>query len=305
MVDAILVEELGKAYDGRWVVDGLSFTVRAGEVFALLGPNGAGKTTTVEILEGYRTPDRGSVRVLGLDPRHAHSVLMQRAGLMLQQGGIYPSARVVEVLDLFAHFYHNALDPRGLMQQVGLAEVARTRYRQLSGGQKQRLSLALALIGQPELVFLDEPTAGMDPQARHATWEMIRGLKARGTTVLLTTHFMDEAEELAGRVAIIDRGRLLALDEPAGLMRSGPSGQVYLTAPSGLDVDAIAALPSVRVAREDRSGHYVLETADAGALLVDLTAWLRDAGVVPSELRVGSESLEDVFLRLTGTEVRG
>jgi len=301
---AVRVVDLGKSYNGRWAVDGLSFEVGRGEVFALLGPNGAGKTTTIEILEGYRRPDRGETRVLGLDPRADHGALMRRAGLMLQQGGIYPGIRVAEALDLFAHFYADARDPRQLLDELGLSDSARTRYRQLSGGQQQRLSLALALIGRPELVFLDEPTAGMDPQARRATWEIIRSLKAQGVTVLLTTHFMDEAEELADRVAIIDGGRLVALDQTAALLRSGPSTTVYLVGPPALDRTQIAALPSARTAVEDRPGRYTIETDDAGRLLVELTTWLRENGALPQELRVGGESLEDVFLRLTGPEPR-
>jgi ABC-2 type transport system ATP-binding protein len=301
---AVSVVALGKVYGDRWVVDGLSFEVARGEVFALLGPNGAGKTTTIEILEGYRRADRGEVRVLGLDPRRDHGALMQRIGLMLQQGGVYPGIRVGEILDLFAHFYADPLDPKKLIEDLGLADVARTRFRQLSGGQQQRLSLALALIGRPELVFLDEPTAGMDPQARRATWEMIRTLKAQQVTVLLTTHFMDEAEELADRVAIVDHGHLVAIDEPAALMRSGPSTTVYLVGPPDLETDAIGALPSAQRAVEDRPGHYVIDTIDAGSLLVELTSWLRERRLLPQELRVGGESLEDVFLRLTGSEPR-
>lgn len=229
---------------------------------------------------------------------------MQRAGLMLQQGGIYPSIRVAEALHLFAHFYADPLDPATLLEEMGLQEVADSRYRQLSGGQQQRLSLALALIGRPELVFLDEPTAGMDPQARRATWEIIRSLKSRGVTVLLTTHFMDEAEELADRVAIIDRGHLVALDRPAALTRSGPATRVYLIARPGLDTGRIGNLPAATSAREERPGYYAIETEDAGALLVGLTTWLHEANVVPDELRVGGETLEDVFLRLTGSEAR-
>src|SRR5579875_1222435 len=212
---AVSVEDLGKAYGGRWVVDGLSFAVNRGEVFALLGPNGAGKTTTIEILEGYRTPDRGAARVLGLDPARDHASLMRRVGLMLQQGGIYPSIRVREVLQLFSHFYPNALDPQQLLEDFGLKEVAASRYRQLSGGQQQRLSLALALIGRPELVFLDEPTGGKDPQARRVTWELIRQLRADGVSVVLTTHFLDEAEQLADTVIVMDSGRIVAQGTPA------------------------------------------------------------------------------------------
>ncbi len=302
MEAAINAVELGKAYGGRLVVDDLSFEVACGEVFAMLGPNGAGKTTTIEILEGYRTLDRGSVRVLGLDPIRDHASLMRRAGLMLQEGGVYPGIRVREVLDLFSHFYPDSIPPEQLMADMGLTDVANSRYRLLSGGQQQRLSLALALIGRPELVFLDEPTAGMDPQARRATWDIIRSLKSRGVTVLLTTHYMDEAEELADRVAIVDRGKLVALDEPATLRRGGPGSCVLLTVRSGLELALLSGLSSAINAREPRAGRYEIETQDPSALLVELTTALREQGIVPDEIRVGGETLEDVFLRLTGAE---
>jgi ABC-2 type transport system ATP-binding protein len=188
------VRDLVKTYAGRPVVDHLSFSVPPGEVFALLGPNGAGKTTTVEILEGYRKPDGGYVRVLGLDPSHQGAELKPKIGLMLQQGGLFPQITAIEALRLFASFYRDAEDPDALLDLLKLREVGRTRFRQLSGGEKQRLSLGLALVGKPRLVFLDEPTAAMDPQARRATWSIIRSLRGRGTTVLLTTHFMEEAE---------------------------------------------------------------------------------------------------------------
>src|SRR5919204_5697334 len=214
---AIEVRGLVKRYNGRSVVDGVSFDVQPGEVFALLGPNGAGKTTTVEILEGYRKPDAGEARVLGLDPQRDGQEVKRRIGLMLQQGGLFPQITPREALRLFAAFYPHPEDPEELLERLQLREVARTRFRQLSGGQRQRIGLGLALVGRPELVFLDEPTAAMDPQARRSTWNIIRSLRSRGTTVLLTTHFMDEAEQLANRVAIVDRGKLVALDTPAGL----------------------------------------------------------------------------------------
>jgi ABC-2 type transport system ATP-binding protein len=301
---AVEVVNLRKHYAGQAAVDGLSFQVARGEVFALLGPNGAGKTTTIEILEGYRTPDGGSARVLGLDPRRDHARLMRRAGLMLQQGGIYPAIRVREVLNLFAQFYDDALDPQTLIQDLGLSQVVNSRFRTLSGGQQQRLSLALALIGRPELVFLDEPTAGMDPQARRATWDIVRSLKSRGVTVLLTTHFMDEAEELADRVAIVDRGRLVALDAPSALRNGGPSTSLVLITRARFDLARLQSLPSALGAREEREGRYLIETENPGDLLVELSQELRQAGVVPDEIRVGTESLEDVFLRLTGSEPR-
>lgn len=303
---AIVVDRLTKAYGGRAAVNNLSFQARPGEIFALLGPNGAGKTTTVEILEGYRRADSGNVRILGCDPLTQAKDLKPRIGVMLQQDGLYPSLRASEVLALYARFFANPESPAELLERVGLTEAAHTRCRQLSGGQKRRLALALALIGRPQLVFLDEPTTGMDPQARRATWEIIRALKERNTTILLTTHFMDEAERLADRIAIIDGGELVALDTPAGLTReqSTTTTRVYFTASSAIDVAAVGRLPAARAAREESGGTYSVETGDAPALLVELTTWLRDHHIELGDLRVGRASLEDVFLRLTGKEVR-
>ncbi len=305
---AIAVEGVTKRYGGRAVVQDLSFQVRCGEVFALLGPNGAGKTTTVEMLEGYRAPDGGRVRVLGLDPVHQGAALKPRLGLMLQQGGIYPQIRPLEALRLFAAFYSRPEDPRALLEQVGLEKAAGVRYRRLSGGQKQRLALALALVGRPELVFLDEPTAGMDPQARRVTWGIIRGLQRRGVTVLLTTHSMDEAEHLAGRVAIINRGRLVALDTPAALGQAGQGGTgLRFRAPSGLDTGALAGALADLTApppavQELEPGHYAVAAPPTPTLLARLTAWLSARDVLLTELRVGGGTLEEVYLRLTGED---
>ncbi len=301
---AITVQHLTKSYSGRQVVHDLSFEVGAGEIFALLGPNGAGKTTTIEILEGYRAPDSGTARVLGLDPRRQGDELHRRIGLMLQQGGFYPTITPLEALCLFASFYDKPANPVSLLRLVGLEDAAKTRYRRLSGGQKQRLSLAVALVGQPELVFLDEPTAGMDPQARHATWDIVRSLKEHGVTVILTTHLIDEAERLADRVAIIDDGRLIALGTPADLTGGDATSDVWLTVSEALDVPSLAALPSTKSVREQRPGQYVVQTDATLDLLVELAGWLRSHGIVPRELRVGPGSLEDVFLRLTGKELR-
>jgi ABC-2 type transport system ATP-binding protein len=300
---AISVEHLDKSYSGRPVVRDLCFTVHAGEIFSLLGPNGAGKTTTIEILEGYRTPDSGTVRVLGLDPQRQTIDLHRRIGLMLQQGGFYPAITPREALHLFASFYEKPADPDALLRLVGLDDAAKTRYRRLSGGQKQRLSLAVALVGQPELIFLDEPTAGMDPRARHATWDIVRSLKERGVTVILTTHLIDEAERLSDRVAIVDSGHLIALGTPAELTGSNTASDVWLTTSDPIDVKALAALPHARAAHEHQAGQYVVRTDSALDLLVELAAWLRDNDVVPRELRVGHGTLEDVFLRLTGKEL--
>jgi ABC-2 type transport system ATP-binding protein len=301
---AILVEHLVKRYSGRAVVNDLSFAVQSGEIFALLGPNGAGKTTTLEIVEGYRTSDAGTVRVLGLDPQRQGDALHRRIGLMLQQGGFYPAITPAEALDLFASFYERPADPAALLHLVGLEEAARTRYRRLSGGQKQRLSLAVALVGQPELVFLDEPTAGMDPQARRATWEIVRALKARGVTVVLTTHLLDEAERLADRIAIVDGGRLIALGTLAELTGGNGLGEVVLTLTSPIDLAELRKLPAVLDARASRPDQVALRTASPLDLLVELTTWLRDQGIVPREIRCGQGSLEDVFLALTGKDLR-
>jgi ABC-2 type transport system ATP-binding protein len=301
---AIVVDALSKSYGSQRVVDQLSFTVRRGEVFALLGPNGAGKTTTIETLEGYRSPDSGTVRVLGLDPVRQGRELKPLIGVMLQQDGLYQDLNAREILRLFASYYERPQDSAGLLERVGLADVAKTRYRRLSGGQKRRLALAVTLIGLPQLVFLDEPTTGMDPQARLATWEIIRDLKRSGVTILLTTHLMDEAERLADRVAIIDHGHLIALDTPAGLTGAQDAHVVYFVAPAGLDCAQLAKLPSAHSAEEIRPGSYLMETEAAPALLAELTAWLRDQQIMLSELRVGHGSLEDLFLRLTGAEVR-
>src|SRR6266550_8517541 len=301
---AIVVENFTKSYGLNRVVDELQFTVQRGEIFALLGPNGAGKTTTIETLEGYRKPDNGRLRVLGLDPIRESQKLKPHIGVMLQQDGLYPGLTAREVLHLFAGYYRQPQNIDSLLERVGLNTANKTRCRRLSGGQKRRLALALALVGKPTLLFLDEPTAAMDPQARLATWEIIRDVKQRGTTVLLTTHLMDEAERLADRVAIIDHGRLLALDTPGGLTGTQNANMVRFVATAGLDCAKLAALASASKAEEIRPGSYVIETTAAPSLIAELTAWLRDEGITLTELRVGHGSLEDLFLRLTGAEVR-
>jgi ABC-2 type transport system ATP-binding protein len=305
-VAAIRVEGLVKAYGGQAAVRDLTFSVVEGEIFALLGPNGAGKTTTIEILEGYRGADAGNVEVLGLHPLSDGRALKPRIGVVLQQDGVYPTLRALEVLELFARFFANPIPPVELLERLGLRESAQVRCRQLSGGQKRRLALALALVGRPKLLFLDEPTTGMDPQARRAAWEIIQEQRSQGATVLLTTHFMDEAERLSDRVAIIDGGRLIALDTPSALMasQSSSTAQVFFSATAGLRVSELGGLPQAVSAREEASGQYMIETEDVRALLPELTAWLRDQGADLTELRVGGSSLEEVFLRLTGKEMR-
>lgn len=300
---AIQVNGLVKRYGSHSVVDGLSFDVRRGEVFALLGPNGAGKSTTIEILEGYREKDQGTVRVLDLDPIADARRLKARIGVMLQEGGLYLTMTPREAVHLFATFYSHPNDPDEMLSLVGLEDAATTRYRRLSGGQKQRLSLALALVGRPELVFLDEATAGMDPQARRLTWNMIRSLRDRGVTVLFTTHYLEEAERLADRIAIIDAGRLIKLGAPSDLV-GVETGGVRLRAAAPVDLDMLRQLPSASEVRHDGNGLFELETRNAPQLLVEITGRLRDAGIPILELRVGSGSLEELFLRLTGEGLR-
>lgn len=302
--EAIVVDNFTKSYGSHRVVDRLTFTVYRGEIFALLGPNGAGKTTTIETLEGYRTADQGKVRVLGLDPIREAQSLKPQIGVMLQQDGLYPGLTAREVLQLFAGYYRHPQNVDSLLERVGLQTAGKTRCRRLSGGQKRRLALALALVGNPSLVFLDEPTAGMDPQARLATWEIIRDLKRNGATVLLTTHLMDEAERLSDRVAIIDHGRLIALDTPGQLTGVQNATVVRFVASAGLDCAQLATLPSASKAEEIRAGSYLIETVDAPALIAELAIWLREQKIPLTELRVGHGSLEDVFLRLTGTEMK-
>lgn len=302
--EAIVVEHFSKSYGLNRVVDDLNFTVHRGEVFALLGPNGAGKTTTVETLEGYRTPDEGYIRVMGLDPMQQGMTLRPRVGVMLQQDGLYPALTAREVLQLFAGYYEHAQNVDTLLERVELTAAAKTRCRRLSGGQKRRLALAVALIGNPDLIFMDEPTAGMDPQARLTTWEIVRELKGRGVTIMLTTHLMDEAERLADRVAIIDHGRLIALDTPGNLTGVQNANVVRFVAIGKVDAQQLAALPSAKKIEEIRPGSYIIESDAIPGVLVELTTWLRDHNIMLSELRVGHGSLEDLFLRLTGSEVR-
>ena len=280
-------------------VDGLSFTAEAGEVLALLGPNGAGKTTTVETLEGYKSPTAGTVRVLDLDPVADHARLTSRIGVMLQKGGVYPGIRPVEALRLFAAFYDSPEHPARLLDRLGLAGVARTPWRRLSGGEQQRLSLALALVGRPEVAFLDEPTAGVDVAGRQVIREVIGELRDRGACVLLATHELDEAERVADRVVIVDHGRLLAEGTPAELMSATERTSIDFGAPPDLDVAGLSAAVGASVV-EVRPGQYSVATAPSPATVAAITAWLAEHDLPLGDLRAGRQSLEDVFLRLTG-----
>lgn len=296
------MEGLVKRYGRTPAVDGISFSVERGHIFALLGPNGAGKTTTVEILEGFRRPDAGSARVLGLDPARAGGDLKARIGVMLQDSGLYLAIRPREALELFGRFYPHPRAPEDLLRLVGLHDAANTPYRRLSGGQKKRLGLALALVGNPEVLFLDEPTASLDPQARRTTWDIIGDLRAAGTAILLTTHYLEEAERLADTAAIMDRGRIVAQGAPQALVQRDVT-TVRLRTRRPADVGCLRELPHAGTVRTEDGG-YLVETGDAPALLVEIATLLRDRDVGIVELRVGAGSLDEVFLQLTGREVR-
>jgi ABC-2 type transport system ATP-binding protein len=301
---AVEVVDLVKSYGATRAVDGLSLRLERGEILALLGPNGAGKTTTIEICEGFREPDSGEVRVLGRTPRDP--ALRPRVGVMLQDGvGGYTAATALELLTLFATYAEHPHDPRQLLDAVGLTDVAGTAVKRLSGGQQQRLSLAMCLVSRPELVFLDEPTAGMDPQARRATWDLIRGLRDGGVSVVLTTHFLDEAEQLADTVVVVDAGRVVAHGSPAELTRAGEEGKIRFRAMPALALDSLrSALPDGTAVSEEEPGRYLVAGDVSPQLLATLTAWCAAQHVLPEDLAIEKRSLEDVFLDLTGRELR-
>lgn len=294
-----------KRYGSTLAVSELDLDVQPAQVLALLGPNGAGKTTTVEMCEGFVRPDSGTIEVLGLDPIADNAKVRERIGVMLQGGGSYPAARAQEMLNLVASYAARPLDPTWLLDTLGLKDVARTTYRRLSGGQQQRLALACAIVGRPELVFLDEPTAGMDAQARLVVWELIDGLRRDGVTVVLTTHQLKEAEELADQIMIIDRGSPVASGTPAELMRSGAEDQLRFTAPRRLDLSLlISALPEGYRSTEHTPGEYLVEGKIDPQVLATVTAWCARLNILATDLRVEQRSLEDVFLDLTGKELR-
>ena len=303
-VPAIVVEGLRKAYGDLKAVDDLSFAVEEGEVFGLLGPNGAGKTTTIEILIGLRQRDGGDVRVMGLDPAQENDAVKTLIGVQLQQTDLYPLLSVEEVLKLFASFYSNGADLEALLDLVGLREHRKARYRNLSGGQKQRLSLALTLINDPKLVFLDEPTTGLDPQARRALWDIVEQMREQGKTVLLTTHYMEEAEVLCQRVAIIDHGKILALGTPRDLVDAYvPERAIEIPLSDSEAQDRWATLPAVSHI-DMKDGFAAIHTTNIRSSLTALLQASGDAAVDLDELRIQRGTLEDVFLQLTGRTIR-
>jgi ABC-2 type transport system ATP-binding protein len=302
MTSVIEVERLTKTYGSTVAVDGVSLAVAEGEIFGVIGPNGAGKTTTVECVQGLRRPDAGRIRVLGLDPQSEARELRRRMGCQLQEAALPDRIKVWEALDLFASFVPGASDWRALMEQWGLADKRNAAFASLSGGQRQRLFVALALVNDPEVVFLDEMTAGLDPAARRVAWGLIRAVRERGKTVVLVTHYMDEAEQLCDRVAVIDRGRVAALDTPQGLInRFG--GAIVLT--FSTDRTDLAWLEQVPHVRRVTHGHQRFEVEGTGPVLALVAAELVNRGMTPSDLRVQQPTLEDVFLTLTGEDFLG
>ena len=305
----IEVAGLGKAYAGRAVLDGVDLLVRPGEIVALLGPNGAGKTTTVEIVEGYRTADAGTARVLGMDPRRGGAALRARIGLMLQGGvGLEPRATPRDLLRLYAAFHAGARRVDELIEQFGLGAAAGTRVRRLSGGERQRLALAIALVGDPEVLLLDEPTAGMDPAARRVTRDLIAGLRSEGRTILLTTHDLGDVEHLADRVAILNHGRIVADDTPDAIVRGGSVAVRFrLHAPPAPDSIAtlgrrVTALDaSARLRQADGPATFEIAPGAASAdVVAEIAQWAAREGLLIVELRAGAASLEDRYLELTG-----
>jgi ABC-2 type transport system ATP-binding protein len=292
----IEVSDLIKRYGGHPAVDGVSFTVERGEIFGILGPNGAGKTSTVECVEGLRTPDGGTIRVLGMDP--ADPDLRHRLGAQLQESQLPDKITVREAMELYASFYRDPADWRDLLDTLGLRDRANDQYRRLSGGQKQRLSIALSLIGSPEVAVLDELTTGLDPQARRDVWDLIEGIRDRGVTILLVTHYMEEAERLCDRLALIDSGRVVALDTPAGIVSTVDKEQRIRFRPSApLHDDLLLALPEVTgVSRSDRQ---IMVTGN-GNLLHAVTSVLARNQIIAADLRVEQTTLDDAFVALTG-----
>ncbi len=294
----IEVSNLRKRYGDKVAVDDVSFTVERGEIFGILGPNGAGKTTTVECVAGLRTPDSGSLSVLGLHPRRDRAQLRERVGVQLQESALPDQLRVWEALDLYSSFYASPASVDGLIDDLGLAEKRNTAFKKLSGGQKQRLSVALALVGNPEIAVLDELTTGLDPQARRDTWSLIEQVRDRGVTIVLVTHFMEEAERLCDRLAVIDAGRVVALDTPAGLVSKVADEQRIRFRPSSpLDDELFTSLPEVTKVR--RTG-TMIEVTGTGNVLHAVTSVLARQQIVAHELRVDQASLDDAFVELTG-----
>ncbi len=302
------VRNLSKLYGDIRAVDDVSFSVERGEVFGILGPNGAGKTTTLECIEGLTQPTGGSTTVLGIDTLRDVERVKQRIGVQLQASAYFDHLTLAEILDIFSRFYEKRVPPDMLLERVNLQERAGTAVNKLSGGQQQRFSIAAALVNDPDVVFLDEPTTGLDPQARRSLWGFIRQMNDDGTTVVLTTHYMEEAEFLCHRVAIMDQGRIVAMDTPANLIRTLPSPYEVRIAIAERDSDAevsgLEHLAGVDEVIADGGGIYRLRCSDASKTVSELMAWAAAGGVSPTHLEVVPSNLEDVFLAITGRALR-
>lgn len=298
MGDVVVVSNLCREYGSVRAVNDLSFTVAEGEVFALLGPNGAGKTTTVEILEGHRERTSGEVSALGYDPATGGRAYRERIGVVLQEAGFDEEFKVRELVAMYASLYPKRRDVNEIIDLVGLADKRNARTKTLSGGQRRRLDLALGLVGDPELLFLDEPTTGFDPSARHRAWDLVASLRDLGTTILLTTHYMEEAEKLADRVAVIVGGRLVAMGTPADLIAEEEAAHIEFRLPGGT---SIADLPQLGSAPRTENSSVIIETTRPTADMLTLTAWAVDSGRELPDLTLRRQTLEDVFLELTGS----
>lgn len=301
---AVEINHLLKRYGALTAVDDVSFDVRRGEIFGLLGPNGAGKTTVVECIEGLRAPDAGEIRVLDYDARRDPRPIKEQIGIQLQTTGLYPKLTVREVIDLFGSFYARRLPTAQVIGMTGLNERQMARVQQLSGGQKQRLSVALALVNDPALLFLDEPTTGLDPQARRNLWDVIQELQQKGKTVLMTTHYLEEAEQLCDRVAVMDHGKIIALDEPEALVRANFREQaIEFESPRQPPAATLQALPGAgRVQVEGQ--RITIYTTDVPATMSGLLALAHAGAITFGDLTVRRATLEDVFLKLTGRRMR-
>jgi ABC-2 type transport system ATP-binding protein len=293
---AVTIKSLVKRYGDLLAVDDVSLSIQEGEIFGIIGPNGAGKTTTVECISGLRTPDAGSISVYGLSPQHDRDKIREFVGVQLQESSLPPRLRVGEALELFASFYPTPLDPQEVLESLGIKQIQRVAFKNLSGGQKQRLSIALALVGNPKIAILDELTTGLDPEARRDTWALIERMRERGVTVILVTHFMDEAETLCDRVALINHGALTVLDTPERIAAKAGVNRVRFTPSQPVDDATLNAVPGVQVI--ERKGRYVM-VMGTGDLAASLLNALTTKGVHVSELEARSGNLDDAFIKLT------
>jgi ABC-2 type transport system ATP-binding protein len=304
MGNIIEIERLTKRYGEVTAVDGISFAVKKGEVFGILGPNGAGKTTTVEMIEGLRKPDGGNIRVCDIDASRGRELIKQKIGVQLQASSLYDNIRVKEAVDIFSSYYDTRLPARQVLEEVSLSDKSGSSVASLSGGQKQRLSIGLALVNNPEVLFLDEPTTGLDPQARHNIWDVVERLRERGKTVVMTTHYMEEAEHLCQRLAIVDQGKIIAMDTPENLTNQA-SLDTTIEFSTSRDLNGVtASIPGIRRTPNGSANHYEVKTRKVSLVLKDLANSCFDHGIELENISVRKPTLEDVFLSLTGRKLR-